>query len=72
MEDEEESPRIVPPMASSVESRINHKKMSALTSNRAGRGRGRGSVLAKSTTPTASISTDTNTVCIFSCRCFDL
>ena len=66
MEDEEESPGMLPPVAPSLESRSNRKKMPSSTGNRGGRGRGRGSVAATSIapSPSAAISTDTDMVCI--------
>ena len=67
MEDEEQAPAMLPPVAPSLESRSRHQKMPSSASNRGGRGRGGGSTAAKSTapTPSASISVDTDMVCIF-------
>jgi hypothetical protein len=69
MEDAEAEESQVP-VAASLESRSNRKKMPAATGIRGGRGRGRGSAAttAKSTAPSAS----TDTVCIPQSPCLSL
>jgi hypothetical protein len=50
MEDEEEVPGMLSPVAASLESRSKRKKILSSSENRGGRGRGRGSAATKSTT----------------------